>query len=70
MTRYAILKIESFEGSDTFVRCGTVDQDYIYAVLAIDNAGSAEIIDSGYLTHSDAIAAWPEATLGKETSSA
>lgn len=56
-----IVKIESFEGHDSFMRCGSDDQDYIFAVVAVDDSGNAEIVDSGYLSRDDAARAWPEA---------
>lgn len=63
MTQYAILKIESFEGAETFVRCGTDHQDFLFAVVAIQDDGTAEIIDSGYRSFKEAADAWPEAAL-------
>ncbi len=57
-----ILKLESFEGSDTFVRCGDDDQDFLYCIVATDNRGNAEIIDSGYRSFEEAALAWPDAS--------
>jgi hypothetical protein len=55
------VKLESFEGSDTFLRCGDDTRDYLFAVVAIEPDGSAEVVDSGYRTFDEAIEAWPEA---------
>lgn len=61
MIRHVIVKIESFEGEDTHLRCGTEDQDFLFAVLSIDAQGNAEIIDSGYHSYEEAAASWPGA---------
>jgi hypothetical protein len=63
MTRYVILKIESYEGDDTFVRCGNNQQDFLFAVVMIGETGTAEIIDGGYRSHQEALKAWPESAL-------
>ena len=60
-TRTAVVKLESYEGEDTFVRCGDDSQDYLFAIVRIDPDGSAEIMDSGYRTIDEALASWPEA---------
>jgi hypothetical protein len=60
-TRRVIVKIESYEGEDTFLQCGNEMQDHLYAVVAIDPDGTAEIVDSSYRTMSEALQAWPEA---------
>jgi hypothetical protein len=56
--RYCLLKIESYEGSDTFIRCGDETLDYIYCVVFIDDKGEAEIIDAGYRSRQEALSAW------------
>jgi len=61
MTRFVIVKLESFEGTDTFVRCGDDSRDYLFMVVAVDPDGTAEVLDSGYRTLAEAIEAWPEA---------
>jgi hypothetical protein len=33
MERQFIVKIESFEGKDTYVRCGDDQQDYLFCVV-------------------------------------
>jgi hypothetical protein len=53
-----LMKLESYEGEDTFVRCGDETQDYIYCIVSIDDDGDAEIIDSGYRSRQEAISAW------------
>ena len=60
-TRHVVLKIESYEGEDTFLRCGNERQDYLYAIVAVDADGSAEIVDSSYRSIAEALEAWPEA---------
>jgi len=63
-----IVKIESFEGSDTFVRCGDDEQDFLFAVVGVDDLGRAEILDGGYRSHDEAAKAWPEAAIGADPS--
>ncbi len=60
-TRYVVVKIESYEGSDTFLTCGDDRQDHLFAIVAVDPDGTAEIVDSSYRTMSEALKAWPEA---------
>ena len=60
-TRCVIVKIESYEGEDTFLRCGDERQNHLFAVVAIDADGTAEIVDSSYRTMGEALQAWPEA---------
>jgi predicted nucleotide-binding protein len=59
--RYAILKIESYEGEDTFVRCGNDVQDFLFAIIVIEPDGRVEIIDSGYRSYDEAEQACPDA---------
>jgi hypothetical protein len=59
--RTAVVKLESYEGEDTFVRCGDDQQDYLFAIVRVDPDGSAEIMDSSYRTLEEALASWPEA---------
>jgi hypothetical protein len=56
-----IVKLESFEGKDTFLRCGDDARDYLFTIITIEPDGTAEVIDSGYRTFDEAAAAWPEA---------
>ena len=60
-TRLVIIKIESYEGEDTFLRCGDNQQSHLYAVVAVDRDGTAEIVDSSYRTMNEALEAWPQA---------
>jgi hypothetical protein len=53
-----MLKIESYEGEDTYLRCGDDTQDYIYCIVLIGDNGEAEIIDSGYRSRQEAISVW------------
>lgn len=53
-----IVRIDSFEGRDTFLRCGTESQAHLFAVIAIDAHGGATIVDTGYRTHAEAARAW------------
>jgi len=57
----AVVKLESYEGEDTFVRCGDDRQDYLYMIVQIDPDGSAEIMDSSYRSIAEALESWPEA---------
>ena len=59
--QYVIVKIESFEGRDTFIKCGDNNQDFLFVIVMIDAFGNAEIVDSGYRSFDEAAAAWPEA---------
>lgn len=55
------VRIESYEGADTFLRCGDDEQDYLFAVVSIDAQGKADIVDSSYRTIDEVYEAWPEA---------
>ena len=61
VSRPIIIKIESYEGKDTYIRCGSVDQDFLFAVVQLNEVGSAEIVDGGYRSFEEAAKAWPEA---------
>jgi len=65
MTKYAVLRIDSYEGDDTHIRCGNGQQDFLYAVVRIEDSGVIEIIDGGYLSFAEAVNAWPNAA-GKD----
>lgn len=60
--KYFILKIESFEGEDTHIRCGDALglNDFLYCVVVTKADGQAEIIDSGYRSEEEVRKAWPE----------
>lgn len=64
-TRCVVVRIESYEGEDTSLRCGSDQQNYLYAVVAVDPDGTAEIVDSSYTTLAEAIEAWPNAAPAK-----
>lgn len=64
-TRCVVLRIESYEGEDTFLRCGNGRQDYLYAIVAVGPDGSAEVVDSSYRTMAEALEAWPDAAPGR-----
>lgn len=59
--RLWVLRIDSYEASDTFLHCGNETQNYLYAIVATDERGQAEIVDSSYRTMEEALEAWPEA---------
>lgn len=63
MKNYYIIKIESYEGSDTSILCENGDGDYIFAVVVVDDEGNAEIVDNGYRSCDEAEMAWPEARM-------
>lgn len=60
-TRCVVIKIESYEGEDTYLYCGNDRQSHLYAIVAVGPDGTAEIVDSGYRTFAEALKAWPEA---------
>ncbi len=59
--QYFVLKLESFEGSDTFLQCGNETQDHLFAVIVADDRGNAAVVDSAYRSLDEALQAWPEA---------
>jgi hypothetical protein len=65
MDRQFIVKLESFEGRDTYVQCGNDKQDYLYCVVSVGDDGDAEIVDNGYRSLSEAAKAWPDALNAK-----
>ena len=64
--RLFVLRIDSYEASDTFLYCGNERQNYLYAIVSADGEGRAEIVDSSYRTREEAIEAWPEAKPKRE----
>lgn len=56
--RHFVIRIDSFEGRDTHLRCGNKSQDFLFAVIALDERGIGSIVDSGYRTRLEAEAAW------------
>ena len=55
------MKLESYDGDTTFIRCGDEQQDYMFIVVHLDADGSADIVDCGYRSYQEAAEAWPEA---------
>lgn len=55
-----ILKLESFEGRDTYLRCGNDVQDCLYCIVLVTAKG-ASVVDSGYRSYEEAAEAWPDA---------
>ncbi len=55
-----LLRLESFEGADTLLHCGNAKQDFLYCIVTHSKKGELEIIDNGYRTKKEALAAWPE----------
>lgn len=58
MTRLGIVKIESFDGRDSYVHVGDDHQDYLFAVVGLNDDGHAEILDSAYRSYEEAARAW------------
>ena len=56
-----IVRLESYEGEDTFLRCGDEHQDFLFAIAVLAD-GYLTIVDNGYRSQSEAIEAWPEAS--------
>jgi hypothetical protein len=65
MERKFIVKLESFEGRDTYVRCGDDRQDFLYCIISVGDDGSAEIVDNSYRSFGEAATAWPDAANAK-----
>ena len=64
MGQQFIVKIESFDGRDTYLHCGNDHQDYLFCVVRVGDDG-ADIVDSGYRSFGEAAEAWPDATNAK-----
>ena len=63
-----VIKIESYEGTDTFLHRGDDTQDFLFAIAVLVD-GSLTIVDNGYRTQTEALEAWPEAnSIAEETS--
>lgn len=56
-----IVLLDSYEGDDSFVRCGDSMQEYLYCIVSVASSGAAEIVDNGYRTIEEAVQAWPRA---------
>ena len=60
---YHIVEMESFDGEDVFVHCGTIGggQDHLFAIVVINEDGTAGIVDNGYRSVEEARGTWPKA---------
>jgi hypothetical protein len=56
-----VVRIESYDGDDTFLRCGDGKQDFLFAIAALNGIGGLEIMDQGYRSEVEALKAWPDA---------
>ncbi len=61
MHRLCIVRIDSFDGSDTFLHCGNDEQEHLFCVINVNDDNSASIVDSAYRSMEEALEAWPEA---------
>lgn len=62
MGRNLIVRLDSYDGSDgTFLHCGNLTQDFMFAVVHLHRSGNAEIVDIGYRSVAEAIQVWPDA---------
>jgi len=58
--KYFVVKINSYDGADTYLSCGSENQDFVFAVIALEDDGGAWIVDNGYRSRAEAELAWPE----------
>lgn len=61
MKKYFILKLDSYEGEESSLMVNANGSDSMYVVLVVDGK-SAEIVDWGYETADDLLAAWNNVT--------
>jgi len=61
MTKYYILKLDSYEGEGSSLTVDADGSDSMYVVLNVEGS-SAEIVDWGYPTVDDLLAAWDNVT--------
>lgn len=61
MKKYFILRIESYEGDESSLMVNANGSDAMYVVLNVEGR-SAEIVDWGYPTVDDLLAAWDNVT--------
>ena len=59
--KYYILKIDSYEGEESSLTVSANCSDTMYVVLVVEGQ-SAEIVDWGYSTVEDLLAAWGNVT--------
>ena len=62
MKKYFILKLDSYEGDESSLMVNANGSDAMYVVLVIEGQ-SAEIVDWGYSTVDELLAAWDNVTL-------
>lgn len=57
-----ILKLDSYDGEDTHLRCGDDAgvQDFLFCVIVTKGDGTAEIVDNGYRSEEELRQAWME----------
>ena len=61
MKKYFILKLDSYEGDGSSLTVDAGGADSMYVVLNVEGQ-SAEIVDWGYSTVDDLLAAWANVT--------
>ena len=61
MKKHYILKIDSYEGEESSLMVNANGLDAMYVVLIVEEQ-SAEIVDWGYSTVEDLLAAWDNVT--------
>ena len=61
MKEYYILKLDSYEGEGSSLMVDADGSDSMYVVLNVEGS-SAEIVDWGYPTVNDLLAAWGNVT--------
>ena len=61
MKKYYILKLDSYEGDGSSLTVDAGGADSMYVVLNVEGQ-SAEIVDWGYSTVDDLLAAWDNVT--------
>ena len=64
MKKYFILKLDSYEGEGSSLTVDADGADSMYVVLNVEGS-SAEIVDWGYPTVDDLLAAWDNVTFEK-----
>ena len=61
MKKYYILKLDSYEGEGSSLTVDADGSDSMYVVLNVEGS-SAEIVDCGYPSVADLLAAWDNMT--------
>ena len=59
--KYYILQVDSYEGDESSLTVNVNGSDVMYVVLVVESS-SAEIVDWGYPTVDDLLAAWDNVT--------